>query len=375
MKIVVLGGAGDMGSRAVEDLCRTDGVVAVTIADQNVVAARRLAERLQATGTNIEIATVDANVKDSLVAAMRGHDVAASALGPFHRFETKLVSAALEAEVDYASLCDEWQPTQKVFEKFSREAAEQGRTMVIGLGTSPGATNLAVAYAARELDTVTRADISCYQPFSGGGGPAVLQHMLHILNGKTQICRRGKHTRIAALSEETVVEFPRFGPLRVWNMGHSEPFTLPQTFPDLRDVNFMMGFGTGTSLLVQLARWGCFATPSRVDAAVAVLGWLEQWIEGEPAPGAIRVDVEGTISGDVVRRTLCGVGQMREVTGTALSLGAQMIARGELRRTGGVFSPEACIDPVRALQEFATKGLRLFADVEMTRAVGAGAPA
>ena len=39
MQIIVLGGAGDMGSRAVEDLATTEGVRRVTIADRNVPAA------------------------------------------------------------------------------------------------------------------------------------------------------------------------------------------------------------------------------------------------------------------------------------------------------------------------------------------------
>jgi hypothetical protein len=33
--------------------------------------------------------------------------VAASALGPFYRFETEFVGAAIEAGVDYTSVCDD----------------------------------------------------------------------------------------------------------------------------------------------------------------------------------------------------------------------------------------------------------------------------
>ena len=42
MKIIVLGGAGDMGSRAVEELAEAEGVEQVTIADRNLEDALQL---------------------------------------------------------------------------------------------------------------------------------------------------------------------------------------------------------------------------------------------------------------------------------------------------------------------------------------------
>lgn len=367
MKIVVLGGAGHMGSSAVEDLAATPGVDLVTIADQDVGRARALAERLTAATARLQVTAVDANVKDSLVAVMRGHDVAASALGPFHRFETKLVSAALEAETDYASICDEWEPTQKVFDKFDAEARDQGRTVLIGLGTSPGVTNIAFAHLAAGLDRVDRVAISCYQPLHGGGGRALLQHALHTLAGRTTIWRRGKRLRTAALGEEAVVEFPACGGLRVWNMGHAEPLTIPRYWPEVREVSFMMGFGFASPLLVHPARWGLFSTPSRIDAAVEVIAWIESWTRRERAQGAVRVDVEGSLGGAPVQRLACGIGEMRRVTGISLAIGACMVARRQLRASGGVFAPEGSIPTDRALAEFARRGLQLYADLGMTQ--------
>jgi hypothetical protein len=43
---------------------------------------------------------------------------------------------------------------------------------------------------------------------------------------------------------------------------------------------------------------------------------------------------------------LCGTGQMREVTGLSLSIGTRMVGRKELlTRVGGVYAPEADIEP------------------------------
>ncbi|NIM52309.1 MAG: NmrA family NAD(P)-binding protein, partial [Gemmatimonadales bacterium] len=118
MRIIVFGGAGDMGSRAVEDLADASGVDQVTIADREVTAADKLAATLRGRGAQVDVKAVDANDHDALVEAMQGYDVAASSLGPFYRFETRLIRAAIEAGVDYASICDDWSAAQSVLDEF-----------------------------------------------------------------------------------------------------------------------------------------------------------------------------------------------------------------------------------------------------------------
>jgi len=61
MKIIVLGGAGDMGSRAVEELAKAEGVEQVTIADRNLEAAHQIANRLQEEKAKVDVKSVDAN--------------------------------------------------------------------------------------------------------------------------------------------------------------------------------------------------------------------------------------------------------------------------------------------------------------------------
>ena len=83
MKIYVLGGAGDVGSRAVEELAGAEGVEQVTIADSNVRQAQVVADRLGRARARVVVEPVDATDGDALVRSMAGHDVVASALGPY----------------------------------------------------------------------------------------------------------------------------------------------------------------------------------------------------------------------------------------------------------------------------------------------------
>jgi lysine 6-dehydrogenase len=369
MKIIVLGGAGDVGSRAVEDLVLSPDVEMVTIADRNTAAADRLAAELRGRGAQIEVRAVDASDQRALVEAMRGHDIAASTLGPFYRFETKLASAAIEAGVDYASICDDWSAAQAVLTECDEPARRAGRIVLTGLGTSPGVTNVGIRYVAGQLDRIRRVDVNVFQPLNAGGGEAVLKHMLFITSGRVAAWRQGAQVMLPACSEARIVEFPRYGRIKVWNMGHTEPVTIPHFIPGLEECNFFMGFGRGSALVVWPARRGLFGGDRRIDLVARLMAPMERLTSGrEPALGAVRVDVWGEKGGERVQRMLCGIGQMREATGVSLSVGAQMLVRKEiLTEEGGVYAPEACLKPDIFLPAMKAKGVEAFEDVAMTK--------
>ena len=377
MKIIVMGGAGDVGSRCAEDLVATEGVEQVTIADSNMEAAERVKESCAGSGAAVDVAMVDANDHAALVDAMSGHDVAASALGPFHRFEAKLVAAAVDAGIHYTSVCDEWNAAQDVMERFHAPAKEKGVVILSGLGTSPGFTNVGIRYLCDQLDEPTEANIYIYQPLNAGGGPAVFKHMFFIMSGKVAVWRDGKLEMIKACSEKRKVEFPEFGRIKVWNMGHAEPVTVPKFIPQLKTVNFFMGYGKGAELFVIPSQLNLFDTPKKVDNAVKFVWQIEElaeklFPEQEPAHGAVRIDVWGKKDGRTVRKTLCGLGQMREATGLSLSVGTRMLLNDELlidKGQGGVFAPEGCLEPQKFIVSMRDKGLEGFEDIAMTKPI------
>jgi lysine 6-dehydrogenase len=369
MKIIVLGGAGDVGSRAAEDLVASPGVELVTIADRNVPAAEKLAGELRGRGAQADVRSIDADDQQSLIEAMRGYDVAASTLGPFFRYETKLAGAAIEAGVDYASICDDWSAAQAVLTELKDTARSAGRIVLTGLGASPGITNVGIRYLAGQLDRIRRVDVNVFQPLNAGGGEAVLKHMLFIISGQVAGWRWERQVMMPACVEARTVEFPRYGRIKVWNMGHTEPVTLPRFIRGMEECNFFMGFGRGAGLFIWPAKRGLFTSQRRIDLVARLLVPLERLTGGRtPAPGAIRVDVWGEKGGERVQRSLCGIGQMREATGLSLSVGVQMLARREvLSEEGGVYAPEACLKPEPFLAAMKAKGVEAFEDLAMTK--------
>lgn len=371
MRIVVMGGAGDMGSRAVEELSQTEGIGQVTIADRNRAAASRIAEELKGRHAKVDVATVDADDHAGLVRAMRRYDIAASALGPFYRYETKLIDAALEAGVHYVSINDDWLAADQVITRFSDRARERGITVITGLGTSPGISNVGIRHFADQMDRLRHVDVSVYLPLNGGGGEAVISHTLFITSGRIALWRKGRRMMVHACSESRVLDFPSFGRQKVWNMGHGEPVTVPLFIPGLKEVNFFMGFGKGSNLIVVPARLGLFHGHTRQRVFAKLLHWtchLGQ--QRDPEWGAVRIDAWGEKDGKEVYRQAFGIGQMREATGLSLAVGTIMLARGEtLNDRGGVYAPEACFDPVRFLTYLKERGIPSYYDLEMTQPV------
>lgn len=371
MKIVVFGGAGDMGSRAVEDLALWEGLDQLTIADRDESAARALADRLRHRArTKIVVEAVDARDHGALVRLMKDHQLAASALGPFYLFESNLVAAAIEAGINYCSICDEWQPAVDLFDSYGRKAAEKGCIILTGLGTSPGLSNIGIRHLTRQLDTVENADVYVYQPLDAGGGPAVVEHMLHIISHPVEYWSAGHPAVAPACSMEETVDFPRFGPIKVWNMGHSEPVTVPRYFPDIHQVRFLMGFGEGSEFFIYPARLGLFRLPGVGKLLARGLKFFESLGDDipEPTPGAVRIDVTGKLNGKAAQRTLCGVGEMREVTGLSLAVGTRMLAESQLITAApGVYAPEGLLDPDVFIKMMAERGMTAYHDIGMTQ--------
>jgi NAD(P)-dependent dehydrogenase (short-subunit alcohol dehydrogenase family) len=369
MRTIVFGGAGDVGSRTVEDLVSASGVDHVTIADRNLAAADKLAAELRGRGAAVDVKAVDANDHSALVDAMQGYDVAASTLGPFYEFEAKLVRAAIEAGVDYASICDEWSAAQALLTEFDQPARQAGRIILTGLGTSPGLSNVCIRYLSQQMDRARRVDVNVFQPLNAGGGEAVLKHMLNIISGEVAVWREGRQVLVPACSEERLVEFPQFGRITLWNMGHSEPVTVPHFIPGVEECSFFMGFGRGARMFIWPAQRGLFARGTRIDRTARLFAPIERLTGGQqPAPGAIRIDVWGEKGEARIHRMVCGVGQMREATALCLSVGTRMLARKELTvKNGGVYAPEACLDPQAFMTAMRAQGIEAYEDLAMTK--------
>jgi lysine 6-dehydrogenase len=361
MKIIVLGGAGDMASRAVRELAAEPEVSAVTIADYNQEAALRLAGEL---GAKVSAVWVDANEYDGLVAALRGHDVAASGIGPFYRYEARVARAAIEAGAPYVSLCDDYDAAQAVL-RLDGAAKDAGVTVLTGLGWTPGLSNVLARKGAAQFDLVDEINVAWGSSASDSEGYAVILHTLHIFTGLVPSFQKGRLVDVPAGTGKEVVLFPPpVGRVNCYHLGHPEPVTLPRFLPGVRTVTLKGGLSEQplNDLAIWLARLRLTDTPAKKDILgkiiKATLPFLSKLGEAENPCSAVRVDVCGWAGGEYRKVSYGAAAHMPELTGLPLAIGALMLGRGDVHMPG-VVAPEACIDPARFLAELERRGVAI----------------
>jgi saccharopine dehydrogenase-like NADP-dependent oxidoreductase len=364
MKIIVIGGAGDMGSAACAATVKDPEITSVVVADRDGARAEALADEL---GPKAAALTLDITDRDALLVAIGDVDVVLNTVGPFYLFGRPVLEAALEAGRHYVDIADDWEPTIEMLE-LDEAAQAKGVTAIVGIGASPGLSNLLAAVAHDQLDTVDKL----YTGWRGGSGipkapenpddvhpAAAIDHWIHNLAEPIRIWRDGGFQTAHAL-EELVIEYPGIGPAPVWTCGHPEPITLPRYFPEIREsVNVMFsrpGLIEAARKVRDRVRSGELTVPQA--SKELILSPSRRGPAAGPVPDlpGVFAYAEGTKDG---RRARVAVstnympdGEMGEATCVPLAIAVGMLARGEIKRTG-VLGPEGGIDPATFFERLA----------------------
>lgn len=364
LKIIVLGGTGDMGSHTVRELAREPGVTTLTIAGRNLEAAQRLAARI---GPPARPLAVDVSDRDALVAALRQHDVVASALGPFYRYEVPVAQAAIEAGVHYVSICDDYDAVEAVLQ-LDQQARERGVTVLTGAGWTPGLTNLMALKGAALLDEAREVHMSWAAAFAGVEGFASIPHVIHAFTGQVPTYMDGRPALVRAGTGGERVKFPDpLGAVWVSHCGHPEPVTMPRFIEGLTDVTLRGGVVEGllNSFVIALGRIRLMADPGRRERLVRLLRPVAGLLSGllwrnVPPLAGTHVVVKGIKGGRPAQVTLAAVDTMGRLTGIPHAVMTLMVGRGQITRRG-VFAPEADGGPGmdEFFEEIAARGLKV----------------
>lgn len=356
MKVVVLGGCGDMGQGVVEDLIhQTDAEV--VIADYRVEAAKEYAARLGDRATGV---FVDANDPALLVSVLKGADAAVGAIGPFYRYAPKMAAAAIKAGVNYVDICDDYGPIEELFQM--HEAARAGGvTVITGLGWTPGITNLMCRLGASSLDSVDEIKISWAGGAEDSQGLAVVMHVFYAVTGQVPTYLDCQWTTVRAGTGREAVNFGGpLGTIRVSHCGHPEPLTVPR-YIKARTVSLKGALTPewNNALADLFVRLRLTATPQRIETLTRVVHKVEHILGagGVPFSGA-RVDVFGEKDGKPCTCSYRTVDKMRRLTGIPAAIGAWMLARGQISAKG-VYAPEGCLEPQPFFEELAKRGIKV----------------
>ena len=372
MRVLILG-AGGMGGYAARTAAGFDFIDKLQIGDLDLAAAEHLAQGL---GNHAEAIRADVTAEDSMVEVLRGVDVVLNTVGPFFRLGPPVLRAAIRANCHYLDINDDWESTEAMM-ALASQAREAGITAVIGIGASPGISNLLALLAARELDSVEEIvagfDLDAAMPETRNETPAAATiHGLHQLTGKIRLFERGRLVDQPPLRKISL-EYPGLGTFDSWTMGHPEAITFPQCFPALKRCRVVMTMARENVLAMRLVAPLINTGLLSLERAAR---WLE-WLEGVGKPVKGPEDYIAEIVGNETPRLppLFAIargeknGQSASVAGTLLSAPASGMGgatgvplamglaavrpEGEARR--GVFAAEAIIDPTRFFDELAPR--------------------
>ena len=362
-KVVVLGGCGAVGSVAVRTLAGREEFSKVVIGDANVARARELVEELGP--ERVSVVQVDASDAASVGRAIAGSDIVLNCVGPFYKTVKTILGAVIAAGIDYVDICDDVDVTLDIL-AMDAAAKRAGITALIGMGASPGATNLLAKYIAdTQLDETESIDIfHCHggEPIEG---PGVIGHRFHCMSIDIPMFLDGELKHVKYFGEDGIAlrqsfDFPVLGPTPLYPYPHPEQVTLPR-YLKVRQVT-----NKGSVLPIEyyhltgeLCRLGLASKEPLVvngenivpyDFAVAYLIRERERILKETDFGSQRgcmsVVVKGRKGGsprEVRVHMASRESGLGEGTGVPAALGVMLMRRGKISAKG-VLPPEGCVD-------------------------------
>jgi lysine 6-dehydrogenase len=252
MRVLVVGGAGAMGRWTVRDLTESEGVGEVVVADLDGARAREAAgwaaARSGSNGTaQVSGVALDAADPDGLRRAFDGADVVCNCA--VFALNLPVMEACADTGTHYVDLGGLFHTTRRQLALHERFVAA-GVTAVIGMGGSPGVTNVLAALAARDLAVVeeveVRLGVADFAPSSAPVPvPYAIQTILDEFAVPAMAFLDGRLVEVPAMSGQEELDFPEpVGRVRVGHTLHSEVATLPLFFADrgIRSVTFKVGF-------------------------------------------------------------------------------------------------------------------------------------
>jgi len=364
MKAIVLGGCGAVGSNAVKTLVKTETFSEVVIGDFNMGKAEEMVARM---GSKLSAVKMDAADITSIRKAIAGCDLVVNCVGPFYSTVENILETVIAEGIDYVDVCDDPDVTLEIL-KLDKKAKDAGILALIGMGASPGVTNLLGKLIADDfLDETDSIDIFHTHGGEPIEGEGVIGHRFHCMSIEIPMFLDGELKYVKYFEDDgkalrQVVDFPVVGKnIPVFPYPHPEQLTMPKyiklnrvtnkgsvlpiEYYELTSELCRMGFASTEPLTVK----GKGVTP--YDFAVAYIIKERERLLKEtgfgPQRGAMSVVVKGSKAGKQQEYRVHLVSSdkaLGEGTGIPAAVGAILLADGKLKGKG-ILPPEACVDP------------------------------
>jgi saccharopine dehydrogenase-like NADP-dependent oxidoreductase len=363
LKVLVIGATGNVGGRVAVELFRSGEVERLRLSSRDRDEAASLAARF-ATNARTSVVADQIDVAETKLSdRLRDEDVVVNCAGPGYELEEHAVRAAIDAGVDYVSLCDDHTGTDAAL-LHDRAASDAGVTVVSGCGLSPGITSYLAAAAIEELDASTEVQIAVAASSADSDGYASAQHLIFSLSQDAPFLSDGALASDKGGTLPRRIYFPEpVGWVETFICGHPEVSTIPRSRPDLGTIQFRIGLTERIVMdLIRASRAsGLLRTEAMRKAWLAATWPTRSVIERVPPRGATwtaaRVDVNGTRNGTASIVSLGVVDHLVNLASLSIKEAALTLGRGDARAKG-VRGPEEAFDPASMLKRLSQRGIR-----------------
>ena len=364
MKVIILGGCGGMGRYASKAISSFNQIQSLTIADLNKEDAEEFANQL---GPQVKGIGLNINDKELLYETLKSFDIVVNTVGPFFKYGYGVLKTSLDANCHYMDICDDWEPTEKMLE-LDHLAKEKGLLAILGLGASPGITNLLGAIAINELDQAetiytgwSMDEAKPEEISSQKETNAAMIHGIEQISGKVKIFKDKKFQMTKPL-KEIDINYPQRGDFKASIFGHPEAITFPKHYKNLQaSMNLVHGDRLTMTILRFINKLIALKLLSKGIAA-RFLDWLERNSSSKKSQQQNNLPEIYALAIGSKNNKLESVGvsydgtptrelSMGDATGLPLALGLKMFIEGEIP-IKGVISPESeAIDHRKMLLE------------------------
>ena len=356
VSVAVLGAAGTIAPAIIHDLGQSDEVGSMTLLDLDRDKAAAIARAHG--GGKASAAAIDARDVDALAAALDGADVLLNTAS--YRINLEAMRACLQAECHYLDLGGLYWMTARQL-ALGSEFERVGRLAVLGIGSSPGKTNLMAAEAVRRLG-VEAEGIDSIEVCAAGRDPAApsdgrlrppyaIQTLLDELTLEPVVLREGRPEQIEPLSPGGAVDYGEpIGKVETIYTLHSELSTFGESF-GCQSASFRLSLAP--ALLERLKALADAPAEEVAQAAREAAAPSKQTVSVH----LVRVHaVDGELlEARAITRPHFGLGGSVVSTAAPAAACVRLFARGALTATGAL-PPERCIDPPLMFAELETRG-------------------
>lgn len=225
-----------MGAMVARYIAQNPSVRELLLADLDAARVRRTASAVDRAGCAVAATACDVLDHAALSRLLGRADVLVNCAGPFFRLGVPTLRAAIETRTSYLDICDDPDPTLDML-ALDDAARAAGVAAVVGMGASPGLSNLLAVRAARRLDAVadcfTAWALDAASPGaddeelagSHGAPSGAVLHFMEQIHGTVHVVEDGSLVRRPPLEAVDLV-FPATGRGTGYVVGHPEPITL-----------------------------------------------------------------------------------------------------------------------------------------------------